>query len=216
MIHRMTPLVTAIVLNYKSPRDTIACVTALRKQTIADRIEILVIDNHSDDESIGVIRNRLSQWENVRIMESPQNRGYGRGNDIGMKRAAGRYILIINPDNELQSDALEKMVNAMEKGSDIGILAPKLVHEDGSVRDVARAFPSLMDVIVKRTGSTLFPKRMDRYLQRNIDPTSERDVDWVVGACILLRRELIEKIGGFDPRFFLFFEDMDLCRRTWK
>jgi GT2 family glycosyltransferase len=191
-------------------------VTALRAQTIADKMEILVIDNHSDDESIGVIRNRLSTMENVHIMESPQNRGYGRGNDIGMKRAEGHYILIINPDNELMPDALEKMVNAMEKDAGIGILAPKLVHEDGSVRDVARAFPSLMDVIVKRMGGTLFSKRMDRYLQRNIDPTIERDVDWVVGACILIRRELIEKIGGFDPRFFLFFEDMDLCRRAWK
>lgn len=211
----IAPLVSAIVLNYKSPRDTVGCVQALERQTIADKLEILVVDNHSEDESIGVIRNRLSPLPHVRVLESPQNSGYGRGNDIGMKQALGAYILIINPDNELLPESLETMVMQMEKHPDIGIIAPKLVHEDGTVRDAARSFPSFLDVVIKRAAATLFPRRMDRYLQRDVDPNKERDIDWVVGACMLVRRELIEKIGGFDPRFFLFFEDMDLCRRAW-
>ncbi|HVW66289.1 MAG TPA: glycosyltransferase family 2 protein [Candidatus Peribacteraceae bacterium] len=211
----IAPLVSAIVLNYKSPRDAVSCVQALEKQTIADKLEIFVVDNHSEDESIGVIRNRLTELPHVRILESNANVGYGRGNEIGMRRAAGTYILIINPDNELLPESLEKMVAQMEKHPDIGIIAPKLMHDDGTVRDAARAFPSFLDVVIKRMAATLFPKRMDRYLQRDIDPDKERDIDWVVGACVLIRRELIEKIGGFDPRFFLFFEDMDLCRRAW-
>ncbi len=189
---------------------------ALEKQTIADKLDILVIDNHSDDDSIGIIRNRLSHLPHVRILETAENIGYGNGNAIGMKQAATPYVLIINPDNELQPDALEIMLKVMESDSTIGIAAPKLIHEDGTVRDSARSFPRLFDTIIKRTFlSSIFRKRMDFYLQRHFDTNAARDVDWVVGACILIRSELLQKIGGFDPRFFLFFEDMDLCRRCW-
>ncbi len=193
-----------------------ACVRALSAQTIADRMEILVIDNHSDDDSIGTIRNRLSDLPRVRVLETAENIGYGRGNAVGLRQADSTYILIINPDNELQPDAVEVMMNVMEKNPAIGIAAPKLVHEDGTVRDSARSFPRLFDTIIKRTFlSTIFSDRMDFYLQRRFDPNTARDVDWVVGACMLIRNDLLQKIGGFDPRFFLFFEDMDLCRRCW-
>lgn len=193
-----------------------ACVHALEKQTITDKLEILVIDNHSDDDSIGIIRNRLSALPHVRILETADNIGYGKGNEIGMRQAHTPYVLIINPDNELLPDALETMMQVMEKDPTIGIVAPKLLHEDGTVRDSARSFPRLSDTIIKRTFlATIFSDRMDYYLQRNFDANTARDVDWVVGACMLIRRTLLEKIGSFDPRFFLFFEDMDLCRRCW-
>ena len=211
----LTPeIVTAIILNYRTPKNVVTCAQALQKQTIAEKVRILIIDNHSEDDSIGVIRNRLTSMPNVEILETPQNLGYGQGNELGMKRATGDYILIINPDNELQPDALELMTKEMDAHPDIGILAPKLIHEDGTIRDSARAFPTFFDVLIKRTVfSTIFRGRMDRYLQRQYDPELARDVDWVVGACILIRKDLFENIGGFDPRFFLFFEDMDLCRR---
>lgn len=213
----MTPKVTALVLNYKTPNNTVACVRALKKQTIADKLDILVIDNHSDDDSIGILRNRLQTVPQVHILETTDNLGYGQGNAIGIKRAKTSYVLIINPDNELQENALELMLKEMEKDPTIGILAPKLIHEDNTIRDSARAFPTFFDAIIKRTFlATVFPSRMDRYLERKVDPNVERDVDWVVGACMFIRTDLLEKIGGFDPRFFLFFEDMDLCRRCWK
>lgn len=207
--------ITAIVLNYKTPRNTVACVRALLKQTIADHVDVLVVDNHSNDESIGSIRNTLGHEKNVRILETAENIGYGRGNGIAMKQAETPYILIINPDNELRPEALEKMLKEMEESADIGICAPKLIHEDGTVRDSARSFPTLFEMVVKRTFLRhLFPQAVKRYLQWDVDVNIARDVDWVVGACMLIRNDLLKKIGGFDPRFFLFFEDMDLCRRA--
>ncbi len=208
------PLVSTLVLNYRTPLQAVRCVQALRAQSIADRMEILVIDNHSNDDSIAILRARLKNIPNLRILESRKNEGYGQGNELGMRQARGRYILIVNPDNELMPDALEKMTKEMDEHPDIGILAPKLIHEDGSVRSSARALPTFFDAIIKRTMfSRVFPARMDRYLERQMNPNQDRDVDWVVGACILIRRTALETIGGFDPRFFLFFEDMDLCRR---
>lgn len=207
---------SAIVLNYRTPRDVLSCVHALLKQTIVDQLEIIVVDNRSEDESIQWIRNRLQSNLHVHIVESPENRGYGQGNELGIRSARGKYLLIINPDNELEPGGLQKMIAAMEKDPSIGILAPMLVHPDGSIRASHRRFPTLTDIFIKRTFlSRLFPKRVERYLDRDRVTQEMQDVDWVVGACFLIRKDLYQQLGGFDPKFFLFFEDIDLCRRCW-
>lgn len=211
------PLLSAIVLNYRSPQYAVKCVQALLAQTIADQMEILVLDNHSGDDSIGVLRNRFAGLPNVRILENHANTGYGKGNDFAIQRSSGEYVLVINPDNALAPDAAEKMLKAIRSDEKIGIIAPQLVHEDGTIRDSYRAFPRLLDVIAKRTFlGRLFPERVKRYLQAETDHSVPRDVDWVVGACFLISRETYERLGGFDKRFFLFFEDIDLCRRCWQ
>ena len=213
----MPPLVSAIVLNYCTPQHAVRCVQSLLGQTIADKLEILIIDNHSQDDSIGVLRNRLGHIPSVRILEHPKNSGYGAGNTLGIRAANGTYLLIINPDNELKPNALELMVNAMEKDPTIGIAAPKLIQEDGTIRDSYRTFPQIIDLIIKRTFlHNHFPERMRKYLQWDTDPTKIRDVDWVVGACLLMRKDFYLALEGFDLRFFLFFEDTDLCRRCWE
>ncbi len=194
----------------------VKCVQSLAAQSIADRCEILIVDNHSEDDSIGIIRNRFGHLPQVKIIENRENAGYGKGNRLGVEHATGEFLLIINPDNELQHEALESMVSAMEADSSIGILSPKLTQEDGSVRDSFRTFPDLSDVVIKRTAlRRLFPGRLRRYLQHDQDPNATRDVDWVVGACFLMRKDFYVELGGLDPRFFLFFEDIDLCRRCW-
>ncbi|MSR87515.1 glycosyltransferase family 2 protein [Candidatus Peribacteria bacterium] len=212
----MTPLVSAIILNYRTGRDAWKCANALLKQTVADRIELFIVDNHSDDDSMGYLRNRIrASHAPIRIFETSRNIGYGRGNNFGVRSAQGEFILIINPDNELEPTGLERMVKKMEDEPDIGILAPQLVHEDGTVRDSYRTFPTLLDLFIKRTPlRSLFPGRMKRYLQHGMSPSVTREVDWVAGACFLMRTSFYRELGGFDPRFFLFFEDTDLCRRS--
>jgi len=219
------PLVSAVILNYRTPQPAVRCTQALLKQTIgglsdparADRIEILLIDNHSNDDSIGVLRTRFRNEPRVRIIEVPTNRGYGGGNNYAIRRAEGEYLFIINPDNELQSDGLEKLVAAMEEDSSIGILAPRLVYDDGTLRDSHRRFPRMLDVFIKRTPfQRFFKRRLDHYLQRDRDASVMQETDWVHGACLLMRRDFYAQLGGFDERFFLFFEDTDLCRRVWE
>jgi len=212
-----SPLVSAVVLNYRTPQEAVRCTEALlRGEGLGGVLEVFVIDNHSCDDSIGVLRNRLGKFSNIRILESPRNAGYARGNALALTRAGGKYLFIINPDNTLEPAGLARMVAVMEADPTIGILAPRLLHEDGTVRDSYRTFPSVTDLFIKRTVlRRAFPGRMRRYLQWDQDPQMVRDVDWAVGACLLIRRSLLEEIGAFDPRFFLFFEDIDLCRRSW-
>ncbi len=203
------PLISAIVLNYRSPRDIVRCVQALKQQTIAHQMEILAVDNHSDDESIGFMRAQLTELAGVRIVEQRKNLGYGRGNNAASTLARGEYILIINPDNILPPDGVVIMLAALRSDPDSGIVGPALVFPDGSLRPSARTFPRPSDLLRKR----LFPKTWHAAYEKQRHATKMHNVDWLVGACLLLRTDLYRQLGGFDERFFLFFEDIDLCRR---
>ncbi len=209
----MQPLVSAVVLNYQSPKDTVKCVHALLSQTIADKLEILVVDNHSNDESIGFIRAQLGSIPSVRIIEERTNVGYGRGNNAALRFVQGEYLLIVNPDNTLPHDAIEKMLQALQAHPDAGIVGPALIHPDGSVRPSARKFPRIIDLLRKR----LWPERWQADYNKTMAEMQLQesvDVDWLVGACLLMKTELFRTLGGYDKRYFLFFEDIDICRRA--
>lgn len=211
----MQPIVSVLVLNYRNANATVRCVQELKQQTLADEIEILVIDNHSEDDSIGILRNRLSGYANVRIIETPHNNGFGYGYNTGASYAKGTYLLINNPDKILESNGIEKLVAKLKNQESIGIIGPKLVHEDGTRRLSIRTFPRIIDILSRRSMlGALFPKALDRYLMADANPDSEMQVDWLVGGCFMMPMALFMSIGGFDERFFLFFEDTDLCRRV--
>ena len=209
------PTVSAIILNYRTSQETLRCVEAIRKQTMGDAIEIIVVDNASADGSGEKLRGHLGS-SNVRLIELSRNVGYGQGNNAGIAAAHGTYVLIVNPDTTLERDAAERMVRFLDAHPETGIIGPQLRLPDGSIRDSFRTFPTLLDLCIKRTAlHFFFPGRMRRYLQWDASPHETRAVDWVVGACMMLRRSFFQELGGFDPRFFLFFEDTDLCRRSW-
>ncbi len=209
-----TPLVSVLVLNYRNAQATVQCVHALLLQTVADHMEIIVVDNHSEDDSIGVLRNRLAAFPNVRIVETPNNNGFGYGCNYGADYASGEYLLLNNPDKKLPPDGIERLIATLWSKDTIGIVAPKLVHDDGTRRLSMRMFPRVIDILARRSFFRfLFPHALRRYLMLDADANCAQEVDWVIGGCMLISRALFEDIGGFDERFFLFFEDTDLCRR---
>lgn len=211
----MEPLVSALILNYRTPLATVRCVQNLRAQTIADKMEIIVIDNHSQDDSIGILRNSLSCFEHVHIIETSQNSGFGAGYNTGARFAHGRYLLINNPAKILRRDALEKLLHILQHDPSIGIIAPQILHTDGTRRNSIRSFPTPIDILVKRTILRhIFPHLLAHYLRLDANPLHQQEVDWVIGGCFLIRRELFHSLHGFDERFFLFFEDIDICRRV--
>ena len=209
------PLVSVLILNYRNPNAAVACVRTFLEQTIVERIEILVIDNHSDDESVGVLRNQIGDHPQVRIIETPGNHGFGYGYNSGSKYASGEYLLINNPDKTMPPDGVEKLVESFESDPSTGIIAPKLTHPDGSYRLSIRRFPHIIDIISRRSIlGKLCPKCLKRYLMMDKDMDKKQEVDWVVGGCFMIRRDVFTQLGGVDERFFLFFEDTDLCRRV--
>jgi N-acetylglucosaminyl-diphospho-decaprenol L-rhamnosyltransferase len=209
-----SPKVSAVILNYKTPHETLSCVDALLAQTISEDIEIIVVDNYSKDDSMKILRSLLGQGKNIKLLETKRNLGFSGGNNLGSKEASGKYILIINPDTTLENDVVEKMFLFLEENNEVGIIGPQLVFPNGTIRDSYRTFPTMLDIIIKRTPlSIFFPRRMRDYLQWDKSPYEKREVDWLVGACMFMKKDLFEGIGKFDERFFLFFEDTDLCRK---
>ncbi len=213
----MPPLVSCIVLNYRDPGETEQCVAALLTQTLSGT-EVIVVENGSRDDSLGRLGVlSMQQPDRVRLVPSPRNLGYGQGNHLGIRHARGEFLLIINPDTILESTALSTMVHFLQDHPDVGIVGPQLIEPGGNIRDSFRTFPTFTDLVIKRTLLRgVFRGRMRRYLQWDADPQRTRDVDWIVGACLLMRRALYEELGGFDPRYFLFLDDTDLCRRCWE
>ncbi len=205
-----------MILNYRNGWQAVRCAKAFLEQRVEGGLEVIVVDNHSEDDSIGIIRNSLRGLP-VRIVETRENAGFGFGYNTGISYARGQYVLINNPDKILKPGAVDILVRALQSDPGIGILAPRLLHDDGTQRQSIRARPQPWDLVIKRTFlRRFFPHRVAHYLQASLDPARQHDVDWVAGGCFMIRRELFVSLGGFDEQFFLFFEDTDLCRRCWR
>lgn len=176
--------------------------------------EIIVVDNASSDGSAAMLAREFP-W--MQVIANAANAGFTRANNQGLAVSGGRYALFLNPDTELSAGALAAMLAFAEANPSVGILGPQLRYGDGSPQSSRRRFPTLATFFVESTVvQQWWPRNrvLARYyvLDRPDDAISR--VDWVVGACMLVRRALLDQIGGFDEGFFMYSEELDLCRRA--
>jgi GT2 family glycosyltransferase len=211
---------TICIVNYQSIDDTEKCIRSIAQHAGDIAIEIIVVDNNSDTDEIINFQQRWKQQENLTIVLSPENVGFGQGNELGISIAKGEYFLILNPDIEVTENSIQSMIRHMDEQRDIGIVGPRLKYEDGAIQDSYRRFPKALDVIIKRTALKhipIFKKRLSHFLMWDKNPETIEDVDWLVGGALMIRRDSLKDLKTlFDKRFFLFFEDTDLCRRMWE
>ena len=174
--------------------------------------EIIVVDNASTDGSVDMVR---AEFPGVRVIVNAVNRGYAGGNNDGIAAAAGRHVMILNPDTLVLGNALSVMVAYADAHPGAGALGPQLLNPDGSVQSSRRRFPTLVTALFESTWlQSLAPRGvLNHYylLDRADDATQE--VDWLTGACLLVRRQVIQQVGGLDERFFMYSEELDWCRR---
>ena len=181
--------------------------------------EIIVVDNASSDGSVEMVR---AEFPHVRLMANQANRGYTGGNNDGIAAATGRYVMILNPDTRVLDDALAAMVAYADAHSDVGVVGPQLLNPDGSVQSSRRRFPTLMTGLFESTWlEPLAPRDvLRRYYVLDQPDGAIQEVDWLFGACFLVRREVIQQVGTLDEDFFMYSEEMDWCRRIrqagWK
>lgn len=195
-----TPLIVVIILNYNSLEDTTCCVESVRQSTYGN-YRILVIDNASPDGSGEQLARLLPARE---FLALSANTGYAGGNNIGMSlalEADASYILILNPDIRLTTDAISEYVNVMEHNPDIGILSPLQLQQFGGAVDE------------KFEHSILKPHGYDSLIH-DVSQNGLLNVSRVLGAVMMLRAETLRRVGGFDPLFFAYGEEEDFCRRT--
>ena len=208
----MTAL-SVIIVTYNSAPLLRSCLDSLRAQTLAGDFEIILVDNASRDESAAIIR---AEYPEVQLIASDVNLGFGNANNKALSIAQGRYLVLLNPDAELPADTLECALRHMEKNADAGMGGGLLKGTQGEWQPSARLFPSLLNDgltlsgLANRYPNSRFFGRFDRSWA---DPLIATAVDWVPGAFAILRRSLVEQITLFDPRFFLYYEEVDLCRR---
>lgn len=177
------------------------------------RIEVIVVDNASSDGSQEMIR---AEFPHVRLISNDRNRGFTAANNQGLNLSRGRTLLLLNPDAELLDDALLTMTRYMDDHPEVGALGPQLRYPDGSPQSSRRRFPTLATGLVESTIlQEWWPdnRLIRRYTVADRGDDLVQEVDWLVGACLLVRRQAYEEVGGLDEGYFMYSEEMDWCRR---
>ena len=174
--------------------------------------EVVVVDNSASEQKLEDLREEFGEW--VTTVSPQKNLGFGAAQNRAVKKAKGEYVLLCNPDLEIQDESVERLMRFAEQQEDLGVVGPQLIHPDGESQESCRRFPTFTDLVIKRMGlRSLFPRLTKRYLMQDKKLDKPTEVDWLVGAALLMKRDRFLEVGGFDERFFLFFEDTDLCRR---
>lgn len=206
----------SILLLSWNVRDLLrACLRSLPLDDPA--VEIIVVDSASADGTADMVRAEFppEQYPALALIASAENLGYSRGNNLGLRAARGRYLFVLNPDTEVAPDALAPMLAYMDAHPDVGVLGPGMVYPDGAPQSTRRRFPTLMTSFFESTWLQGWAPRglLDRYYARDLPPDEPAEVDWVVGAALLVRRAAYERVGGLDEGFFMYSEELDWCRR---
>jgi GT2 family glycosyltransferase len=213
------PDLSIIIVTWESADEIDGC---LRSLTCASTlsVEIVVVDNASHDNTVALVRQLCPE---ARLIVNSCNRLYAPAVNQGLRVTTGSYVLLLNPDTEICPGALERMVNFLEDHPDAGAVGPQLIDGDGKVQPSCREFPSYDVLLWELTGlSRLYRHhpRFSRWRMGYFDHCSDRWVDQPMGACLLVRRQVVESVGPMDVQFPLFFNDVDWCyrihRAAWK
>lgn len=205
-----------IILNYNQKNLLKNCLKNLFESKVKLKYEIIVIDNNSTDGSKKFLSEFKIKELEFKIILNNRNNGYAKANNQGIKLAQGKYILILNPDVIVLPDSIEKLVKFLDQNPKAALVGPQLLNPDKTIQHSCYSFPRLYTPAVRRTFLGKLPglkKELKRYLMLDFDHQKTKEVDWLLGAALMIRKEILDKIGFFDERYFLYFEDVDLARR---
>ncbi|MBD3232007.1 glycosyltransferase [Candidatus Dependentiae bacterium] len=203
-----------IIINYNVEILLNKCVESIYKNTSGIDFEVIVIDNNSPND-----HTFLAENQRITFIQNNENKGFSFAVNQGIALSKGKYLMVLNPDSLILNDALKKMVNFLNDHSRIGIIGPKVYEKDKKTIQLScRSFPDYSIFLFNRYSvlSKLFPnnKWTRRYLLHDWAHDHIREVDWVSGCCMMIRKKMIEKIGAFDVQFFMYNEDVDICIRA--
>jgi N-acetylglucosaminyl-diphospho-decaprenol L-rhamnosyltransferase len=202
------PRLSVVIVNYRQWRNTAALVRQVLRGVEARRgeIEVVVVDNHSRWHRLAA---RMRRWPGVSLRRWGRNRGFARGVNEGFRLSRGEWVLLLNPDMSVPEDFLHRALLAIDqRGPRDGLVGFQLRNDDGSRQGSAGSFPTLISTLL----GLLRPR--DRRKYRSLPHRRACRVDWVTGCCLLARRDCLRELHGLDEDFFLYYEDVDLCRRA--
>jgi N-acetylglucosaminyl-diphospho-decaprenol L-rhamnosyltransferase len=202
--------VAVVLVTYQSARDLAMCLGSLERAAGPHPLEVVVVDNASTDASVEIARGY-----GAKVLENHTNQGLSRAINSGVAATGAPWLLIANPDTWLSPGSLRRLLATATSDPRIGCVGPHLANPDGSDYPTGRRFPSILMGTMHAALAPLWPDNPATrwYHMAGVDRRRPLDVDWVSGACMLIRRQAFEQIGGFDPGYFMFFEEMDACLR---
>jgi GT2 family glycosyltransferase len=207
------PDVSVLVVNYNTGHLLQPMWDALMTARGELSLQVVVVDNASRDDSLRRLRDEPA-FASADLIVNETNVGFGRANNQCVPRARGRYLLLLNTDAFVAPDTLQKTVAFMDRHPQCGLLGVQLIGRDGSPQPSCRYFPTPWNLFLLHTGLDRFFPKTRMVDDLSWDHSQPRACDWVPGCYLLIRREVVERIGLFDPRYFLYCEEVDLCRRA--
>lgn len=217
----MNHILDIIIVNYKTKDLTIQCIESI-KNTINVNYKVFLVDNASKDGSVEAFKKEYKTDKNITIIALDKNKGFAGGNNEGLKKSTADFVLLLNSDCIVCSGAIEGMLEIMSKDSNVGISTCRLQNTDGSLQATGGHFPNLLRVfswmiVQDLPGVDLFIKPFHPSLTYY---SKQRELDWVTGAFMLVRRKVLKEIGDLDEDYFMYTEDVDYCFRAkragWK
>lgn len=213
-----TPVdLSIVILNYKMDGLVKNCLKSIFSHVYTSNIEVIVVDNGSGDACESMVSEHYPE---VRFIQAGKNLGHAKGNNLGINISSGRYVMILNPDTVFLEAAFDQLVEQMDSDERVGMATIQLRNPDGTLQPGAWRFHELFTPLFQRFP---FLQKTDRGRQHihafeigDWDRKSSELVDWVQGSCLTVRRATMDDIGQLDERFFLYFTDVDWCRRAWQ
>lgn len=203
--------ISIVIVNYKSKNKLIECLKSIKDSDFFNlQYEIIVVENASGDD----LEHLRSEIIDFKLIKSSVNLGMGGGNNLGLKESKGEFVLILNPDTYLRPQAIKILFEYIKERPDVYIVGPKLLNPDLTLQLSCAKFPRPWTPIFRRTFlGKFFKKHLNWFLMKDFSHDIIKEVDWLMGSCLLIRRI---NFSGFDERFFMYFEDIDVCRRVWR
>ncbi|HDK25941.1 MAG TPA: glycosyltransferase family 2 protein [Candidatus Atribacteria bacterium] len=200
-----------IIINWNNKDILRNCLNSIYHTHNVSKYEIIVVDNHSGDNSVELIKR---EFHDVVLLENDENLGFTRANNQAIKIARGNYILLLNNDTVVTNrNCFDRMMELMEKNSQVGILGCKLLYPDGTLQSCGESFPSVWGIFKSQI---LFAKTWKRFGKNKQKDKHFKEIDFICGACLMTRKEILEQVGLFNKKYFMYGEDVEFCYRVHK
>ncbi len=226
-----------IIVSWNTCDLTLKCVKSIFKYLKNIEFEIFVVDNNSSDKTVKELEKYKKEYnlDNLKIIKNKENLGFSKANNQGIKLAKGELILLLNPDTELIDESILEMIKFVEnkkidpsapnnsegrsgQGEKIGIVGPKLLNTNKTLQHSCRRFPKLLDqIFIQLKFYNFFPNKIKfvrEYFMLDFDHNEIQEVDQIMGATMLIKKQVFDKIGLFDEKFWAIFEEVDFCKRA--
>lgn len=206
--------VSIVIVNWNVKELLRRCLKSIYEHTHLVRFEVFVVDNASSDGSADMVQK---EFPNVHLIENDENLGYARANNQAIVKTKSEYVLLLNPDTELINDGIANLVAVAREHSTAGVIGGTLLNPDMTLQASVRRFPTLSSqALIMLKLHNFFPglPTFRKYFARDINPNQEQEVDQVMGAFFLISRRALEIVGTLDERFFIWFEEVDYCKRV--